>query len=240
MRGGPPPWETPELSGVGRLPMHSVPHRDRVVARRRVALPAPPGPDAEPAPTLGRGRGPGRWTMQAPGDLPHYTNVQMPFPGLPPAIPAAQPDRRLRARRSRSRRGWAGRRVVLHVGAAESVLRRPVNGDEVGIAKDSHLAAEFDVRRVRPAGVEHALAHRREVVGRDVRRGPGPVVARRASPGRCSCTPPTRSTSPTSGRSPALGGDLRDRIAGGHASRSRSRAVAPEPGWTVEAERGAG
>ena len=41
--------------------------------------------------------------------------------------------------------GWAGKRVVLHVGAAESVLLVEVNGQDVGISKDSHLAAEFEV-----------------------------------------------------------------------------------------------
>ena len=34
---------------------------------------------------------------------------------------------------------------MLHVGAAESVLTVAVNGEEVGVSKDSHLAAEFDV-----------------------------------------------------------------------------------------------
>src|SRR4029077_13900730 len=40
---------------------------------------------------------------------------------------------------------WAGRRIVLHVGAAESVLIVAVDGVEVGIGKDSHLASEFDL-----------------------------------------------------------------------------------------------
>src|SRR5439155_6741585 len=40
---------------------------------------------------------------------------------------------------------WIGRRVVLHVGAAESVLIVALNGSEVGIGKDSHLASEFDL-----------------------------------------------------------------------------------------------
>ena len=35
--------------------------------------------------------------------------------------------------------------MVLHVGAAESVLLVEVNGQDVGISKDSHLAAEFEV-----------------------------------------------------------------------------------------------
>ena len=46
---------------------------------------------------------------------------------------------------------WASRRVVLHVGAAESVLIVELNGEEVGVGKDSHLASEFDLTgRLRP------------------------------------------------------------------------------------------
>ena len=40
---------------------------------------------------------------------------------------------------------WAGRRIVLQVGAAESVLLVHVDGRPVGVSKDSHLAAEFDL-----------------------------------------------------------------------------------------------
>lgn len=40
---------------------------------------------------------------------------------------------------------WAGRRIVLQVGAAESVLLVHVDGRPVGISKDSHLAADFDL-----------------------------------------------------------------------------------------------
>ena len=92
-----------------------------------------------------------------------------------------QPDGRLRADLRPARR-WAGRRIVLHVGAAESVLIARLNDREVGISKDSHLAAEFDVTEPRPAGREHAPPARGQVVRRDLRRGPGPVVARRDHP----------------------------------------------------------
>jgi beta-galactosidase len=40
---------------------------------------------------------------------------------------------------------WSGRRIVLHVGAAESVLIVQLDGRDVGVSKDSHLAAEFEV-----------------------------------------------------------------------------------------------
>ena len=34
---------------------------------------------------------PGNWTVQDVGDLPHYTNVQMPFDGPPPRLPPRNP-----------------------------------------------------------------------------------------------------------------------------------------------------
>ena len=92
------PWTTPELTGVGRLPMHSVPHADRLAldGTWRFQLLAQPDDDARP-PDWRDIEVPGCWTMQDTDDQPHYTNVQMPFPGRPPEIPAREPDRRLRA-----------------------------------------------------------------------------------------------------------------------------------------------
>jgi len=34
---------------------------------------------------------PGVWTRQDTGDLPHYTNIVMPFPGEPPFVPDENP-----------------------------------------------------------------------------------------------------------------------------------------------------
>lgn len=90
---------------------------------------------------------PSNWTLQG-FDRPHYTNVQMPFDrelGLtPPEVPDANPTGLYR-RAFKVPRGWSGRRVVLHVGGAESVLYVYVNGHAVGMSKDSRLAAEFDI-----------------------------------------------------------------------------------------------
>lgn len=140
----PTPWEAPELTGAGRVPMHSVPHADRIDLDGRWRFQLLPGPDAEPGPAWDEIDVPGCWTMQGRGDQPHYTNVQMPFPGLPPDVPAANPTG-LYERVVEVPARWAGRRVVLHVGAAESVLIARVNGRPAGLSKDSHLAAEFDV-----------------------------------------------------------------------------------------------
>jgi len=63
---------------------------------------------------------PGLWTMQG-FDRPIYTNVQMPFRGVPPEVPDGNPTGLYR-RRFKIPKRWKGRRIVLHVGAADSVL----------------------------------------------------------------------------------------------------------------------
>jgi len=146
----PTAWEAPELTGVGRVLMHAVPHEDRVLLDGQWRFQLLPRPDADPGPAWGVIDVPGCWTMQGWGDGPHYTNVRMPFAGLPPAVPAQNPTG-LYERDVEVPARWAGRRIVLHVGAAESVLVARVNGREAGISKDSHLAAELDVTElVRP------------------------------------------------------------------------------------------
>ncbi|WP_432430935.1 sugar-binding domain-containing protein, partial [Streptomyces reticuliscabiei] len=75
---------------------------------------------------------------------PWYTNVQMPWADFPPGSPVANPTG-VYEREFDIPAEWAGRRIVLQVGAAESVLLVHVDGRPVGISKDSHLAAEFDL-----------------------------------------------------------------------------------------------
>ena len=130
--------------------MHAVPHRDRVPLDGQWRFQLLPRPDADPSATWGEIAVPGCWTMQGTSDHPHYLNVRMPFGDLPPRVPAANPTG-LYEREVEVPERWAGRRIVLHVGAAESVLIARFNGQEAGIGKDSHLAAEFDVTElVRP------------------------------------------------------------------------------------------
>src|ERR1039457_4541305 len=63
----------------------------------------------------------------------------------PPHVPDANPTGIYR-RSFRVRRGWARRRrVVLHVGGAESMLFVCFNGDAVGASTHSLLATEFDI-----------------------------------------------------------------------------------------------
>jgi beta-galactosidase len=142
------PWDAPELTSLHRLPMHAVPHPDRMSLDGVWRFQLLPSPDVTPAATWGEITVPGCWTMQpagqAAGDLPQYTNVQMPFDLRPPHPPADNPTG-VYERTFELPAAWHGRRIVLHVGAAESVLMVELNGRQMGISKDAHLAAEFDV-----------------------------------------------------------------------------------------------
>ncbi|MFI1393657.1 glycoside hydrolase family 2 TIM barrel-domain containing protein [Streptomyces sp. NPDC020681] len=145
------PWESPEITSWNRLPMHAVDRRPGSVSLdgcwRFQLLPAPGAPLADHWSELAV---PGVWTMQDTEDLPQYTNVQMPWPEYPPLSPAANPTG-VHEREFDVPAEWAGRRIVLQVGAAESVLIVEVNGRSMGIGKDSHLASEFDITgAVRP------------------------------------------------------------------------------------------
>ncbi len=166
-------WTRPEITHVDRLPMRSplLPSPDVETARAGAA--ANPwvrsldgrwrfalvdSPAAVPADFMAPGHDdaawaevdvPGLWTMQG-FDRPIYTNVQMPFRGVPPHVPDANPTGLYRTTFSVPTE-WAARRVLLHVGAADSVLHVWVNGQAVGISKDSRLEAAFDVTdHVRP------------------------------------------------------------------------------------------
>src|SRR5437764_608156 len=108
--GGRNSWEMPELTALNTLPPHAL----------LIPSPAAPavGADSVPSPWLQSLSGawdfkllprpqaatvdelandgwasiqvPGNWTMQGFGS-PHYTNVTMPFPELPPHVPAENP-----------------------------------------------------------------------------------------------------------------------------------------------------
>jgi beta-galactosidase len=86
--------------------------------------------------------------MQEPSDVffdkPIYTNTQMPFPQQPPFVPEENPTG-VYERDFDLPKSWSGKRVVLQLGGYESVALIYINGVEVGMTKDSRLAAEFDV-----------------------------------------------------------------------------------------------
>ena len=141
------PWESPEITSWRRLPMNAVDRRAGALSLdgswRFRLLSSPDAPSGGWTVT----DVPGAWTMESAADLPRYTNVRMPFGAFPPHSPAANPTG-VHERSVDIPAEWSGRRIVLQVGAAESVLLVHVDGTPVGISKDSHLAAEFDLSDV--------------------------------------------------------------------------------------------
>ena len=181
---GAAPWREPEVTGIGRLPMRTPTwsHTDVDAARAGAdaVLPDSPWvrsldgqwrflgvdrPEAAPRGWEGASFRDARWreiavpgcfTMQGFSN-PIYTNIAMPFDLQPPEVPEDNPTGLYRTTFSVPR-AWRGRRVVLQVGGAESVLMVWIDGTPIGLAKDSRLASEFDVTdHVRPGG-RHTLA----------------------------------------------------------------------------------
>jgi beta-galactosidase len=166
-------WVHPETVQLGRLPARAslTPYPDAQSALGRGASPyrlsldgdwrfsLAPRPEAIPAdfadPTFDDAGWaalpvPSNWTMHG-YDKPHYTNVQMPFDLAPPNVPDDNPTGLYR-RTFTLPADWVGRRVVLHVGGAESVLYVWLNGAAVGMGKDSRLPQEFDLTPYLAAG----------------------------------------------------------------------------------------
>lgn len=149
-------WKLPETFEINRLPPRAPLPTDERWTRSLdgdwefLLVDHPTAAPANWAAPRRGGRGwrsievPGCWTRQDTGDLPHYTNVQMPWALEPPETPSVDPTGLYRTG-FRLPRGWASRRTVLHLGGAESVAVVYCNGEFVGMGKDSRLAGEFDL-----------------------------------------------------------------------------------------------
>lgn len=175
-------WATPEITGIGRLPMRTplIPHPDAAGARTdddaaspwyrsldgtwRFRLVGRPedvtdellAPDADLDDGWHDVAVPSSWTLDPEvDDGPIYTNIRMPIRGVPPEVPEANPTGVYR-RSVTIPREWRGRRVVLRVGSAESVLYVHVDGVAVAMGKDSRLPTEVDLTaHVRPGRRAH-------------------------------------------------------------------------------------
>jgi beta-galactosidase len=168
-------WAHPETISLGRLPARAslIPYPDAASARTRGASPrvlslngdwrfrlaARPEavPEAFVQPDFDDSGWsslpvPSNWTLHG-HDRPHYTNVQMPFDNAPPGVPEDNPTGLYRTTFTLPA-AWDGRRIVLQVGGAESVLYVWLNGAPIGMGKDSRLPQAFDltaqVRRGEP------------------------------------------------------------------------------------------
>jgi beta-galactosidase len=150
-------WTRPEAVSCNRLPMTTFLRGPEEIVSLdgdwSFALLDRPGGAVRCEATLAV---PGCWTMQGVGDPPQYTNIQMPFPGPPPLVPDTNPTGVYR-RRIEVPAAWNGRRIVLHVAGAESVLYVEVDGEAVGMGTDSRLPQEFDLTGLVRAGSSFEL-----------------------------------------------------------------------------------
>ena len=174
-------WQKPELTALNRLPSRATlyPFADEKQAAGLERESSPwyqslngewdfemfdrpddvvPGAVARPGKqsTPARVAVPGNWTLQGYGK-PHYTNVQMPFSEAPPFVPEANPTG-VYGRELRIPKDWKNRRTVIHFGGAESVLAVYLDGEFVGMGKDSRLPSEFDLTSYVKAGQTHWLS----------------------------------------------------------------------------------
>ena len=162
--GGQKTWKMPQLTGVNKLPPHSshfpfaTPEEalanDRSCSSWFLGLngnwdfkivDCPDRvkdilADSTPWSTI---QVPGNWTMQGFGQ-PHYTNVVMPFPNHPPEVPDENPTGVYR-RTFTLPKIWQGRRIILHCEGCEGALYVFLNGQSIGLSKDSRTPAEFDI-----------------------------------------------------------------------------------------------
>ncbi len=156
-------WEMPELTALNTLPPHTLmvpfpadtdPSSDPARSPWYQCLSGQwefrllPRPEAATVAALAAGEWqpiqvPGNWTMQGFG-APHYTNVQMPFPHMPPSVPDDNPTGVYRRQFTLSPE-WRGRRIVLHIAGCEGACYVYLNGAPVGFHKDSRTPAEYDV-----------------------------------------------------------------------------------------------
>ena len=141
-------WMSPETTSVNRLPMLNIEHFEQISLDGTWRFQLLHSPTEQLGKRWASIPVPGLWTMQEPSevffDKPIYTNTQMPFEEQPPFVPAENPTG-IYERDFELPKSWAGKRVVLQVGGYESVALIHINGQEVGLTKDSRLAAEFDV-----------------------------------------------------------------------------------------------
>lgn len=143
------PWLDPELVAQGREPMHGIAREPAMSLDGRWRFQLLRSPHDVPGHEWTDIAVPGCWTRQGAWDRPHYTNVQMPFEGEPPHVPELNPTG-VYEREFELPASWRDQRIVLQVGAFESVVLVYLNGERVGMGKDSRLASAFDLsHRVR-------------------------------------------------------------------------------------------
>ena len=143
-------WTSPETTAINRLPMLNIEHYEKLDLNGTWRFQLLRKPTDSPRKRWASIPVPGLWTMQPESDVffdkPIYTNVQMPFDHTPPNVPEENPTG-IYERDFEIPGSWENKRIVLHLGGYESVALVWVNGEVVGMTKDSRLAAEFDITK---------------------------------------------------------------------------------------------
>ena len=144
-------WTSPDITSINRLPMLNAAHLHSSTLNGEWRFQLLKNPEAKISRSWSSISVPGLWTMVQDengnfphGDKPIYTNVQMPFDQLPPLVPDENPTG-VYERDFEFSDLWRGKRVVLTIGGFESVASLYINGEFVGLAKDSRLHADFDI-----------------------------------------------------------------------------------------------
>jgi beta-galactosidase len=148
-------WMSPETNSINRLPMLNIEHFETLSLDGTWRFQLLRSPNDQSRKKWTSIPVPGLWTMQPTSDTffdkPIYTNVQMPWDHVAPEVPEENPTG-IYERDFEVPQSWDGKRIVLHLGGYESVAVITVNGTEVGLTKDSRLAAEFDISSFIKAG----------------------------------------------------------------------------------------
>jgi beta-galactosidase len=162
------PWTDIAQVAWNRLPIGALPPDDawtlsldgtwrfarwdgpELVDAAAVGLNEPQGPQWGTVPV------PGTWLLHTQGmehpDRPHYTNIQMPFPGPPFQLPEVNATAVHRTRFTVPT-NWGDRQVILEIGGAESWHAVYLNGAFVGCGTDTHLPSHYDLTPfLRPEG----------------------------------------------------------------------------------------
>ena len=148
-------WMSPETNSINRLAMLNIEHFETLSLDGTWRFQLLRSPNDQSRKKWTSIPVPGLWTMQPTSDIffdkPIYTNTQMPWDHVAPDVPAENPTG-IYERDFEVPQSWDDKRIVLHLGGYESVALITVNGTEVGLTKDSRLAAEFDITAFIKAG----------------------------------------------------------------------------------------
>ena len=86
---------------------------------------------------------PSNWQMHG-YDIPHYTNVEYPYPVDPPYVPTDNPAG-VYSRTFTVDESWDGKEIYLRCEGVASCMLLYINGQEAGYTQGSHLPSEFNI-----------------------------------------------------------------------------------------------